>query len=1053
MDDRGEKKRAVRKEREEAVAAQLPKQPSRKKKRAYSDNTSRSMPENGREESHKGATARALSTAGYSGPFSVREILKGKSILIVGGTGFLGRLMLYMLLKFIPDIGKIFLLIRPTHGHNGLDRFQREVLASPVFSGKAADREYFQKIWPSKIVIVEGDASKKDMGLSSQDKKQIVAEVSVVLHTAGNVDFNPPLDVSIMANAVTTRELLAFTAKSGIGKYVHISTCYVADRTLYSERIEEEHLLPYVLSSSGNQCYIDAQVQIEECFKEIARVRASYESPLRWQELRERATEDLKLMGGAYVDNGKLDNRKIERMARNLRTRVIREELVALGKKEAARIHRPNIYTYTKTLAELLVQSYRDRLDTVIVRPSIVETSIQHPFPGWNEGIQGSAPLMYVVQQGHRMVPDLKERGKGKEAPILDCIPVDEVAAGSILALSALLRGEHKPIYQLSAGQLPHPVTPDTFVQIMTMNRRQSSNEKSGLAAWWHKNMQPYSVKMETFQRFSSPRTLQMLTNLRKRIDHVSQKSLPKRGGALTENLLANVRKNVEKFYQISLAKNRIFQEFMPFMYDGYPIFLNSNARNLWARLDSEERSIFHFNPQEIDYLDWLSGPHLQAVRRWIFPLLEKRFRSINKALSFSEQKRKNAPYPVGRDWLKNVQQLMSDESLPLPRRLGRSLKELRSLPAWESRPLSQWKERGKRVLQKKMALSAGENRLGSQDNPRSQDSRSNPRRQSSQGVTTEARAAWTRVAWFEQHIEKLAGQPIKNLNRLPEELLENISQHCEYITGAHITPNILRELNTPENVQRHLNLWQDEKGKSKASFFQTANFLPKEGVDMPNWLADSTTPFFYELQMWFYRRYLRAKVNGRDKIPYNNNNVIIVANHGSHLDYGLIWYSLGSYGRQMGILAAQDYFFNHFLKATFVRNYLNLIPIERDEGSSYAKSLKNAVQFLREGGPLLIFPEGTRSTDGQMRPFRPGLGYLVDHSGVDVLPIHLFNTNKAMPKGRIIARPSQEVRVEIGNLISNEALLEGTENFSPTKTYNHIARRLFHAVKDIYSA
>mgnify|MGYP001798720409 CR=1 FL=1 len=80
-----------------------------------------------------------------TGALSVRETLAGKKIFIIGGTGFLGRVMLYMFLKYVPDLERIYVLIRPTHGRTGEDRLQREDLESPVFT-EAADVEPIRKL-------------------------------------------------------------------------------------------------------------------------------------------------------------------------------------------------------------------------------------------------------------------------------------------------------------------------------------------------------------------------------------------------------------------------------------------------------------------------------------------------------------------------------------------------------------------------------------------------------------------------------------------------------------------------------------------------------------------------------------------------------------------------------------------------------------------------------------------------------------------------------------------------------------------------------------------
>ncbi len=93
-----------------------------------------------------------------------------------------------------------------------------------------------------------------------------------------------------------------------------------------------------------------------------------------------------------------------------------------------------------------------------------------------------------------------------------------------------------------------------------------------------------------------------------------------------------------------------------------------------------------------------------------------------------------------------------------------------------------------------------------------------------------------------------------------------------------------------------------------------------------------------------------------------------------------------------MASLAARDYFFDTPLKRAYFENFTNLIPMDRH--GTLRESLRLAGEALQQGYNLLIFPEGTRSPDGQMREFKPTLGYLALTYGVDILP--------AVPPGHV---------------------------------------------------
>src|SRR5690606_37954724 len=166
----------------------------------------------------------------------------------------------------------------------------------------------------------------------------------------------------------------------------------------------------------------------------------------------------------------------------------------------------------------------------------------------------------------------------------------------------------------------------------------------------------------------------------------------------------------------------------------------------------------------------------------------------------------------------------------------------------------------------------------------------------------------------------------------------------------------------------------------------------------LPPVLREAAMAWMGRAQRGFYDSVLRTQVTGRAFIPHNRNE-LVAANHSSHLDMGLAKYALGSYGDDLVSLAAHDYFFEgHRWRKTYFENFTNLVPISRH--SSLRQSLRQAGALLDQGKTVLIFPEGTRSTDGSIGEFKPAVGHLALHHGVDILPIYLGGTHAALPKG-----------------------------------------------------
>ncbi len=162
--------------------------------------------------------------------------------------------------------------------------------------------------------------------------------------------------------------------------------------------------------------------------------------------------------------------------------------------------------------------------------------------------------------------------------------------------------------------------------------------------------------------------------------------------------------------------------------------------------------------------------------------------------------------------------------------------------------------------------------------------------------------------------------------------------------------------------------------------------------------------------QRFLYEKFYETTVIGAGHVPHDRN-VLVVSNHASHLDMGLVKVALGDEGERLAALAARDYFFDTRVKRAYFENFTNLIPMDRE--GSLKTSLRSAVETLRRGYHLLIFPEGTRSRDGALKPFFPTAGYLALTAGVDVLPVHLSGTHDALPPGGgLPKRGNLEVRI-----------------------------------------
>jgi long-chain acyl-CoA synthetase len=200
--------------------------------------------------------------------------------------------------------------------------------------------------------------------------------------------------------------------------------------------------------------------------------------------------------------------------------------------------------------------------------------------------------------------------------------------------------------------------------------------------------------------------------------------------------------------------------------------------------------------------------------------------------------------------------------------------------------------------------------------------------------------------------------------------------------------------------------------------------------------------------QRLLYEGALDTTVRGANHIP-QHTNFIVAANHASHLDQGVIKVALGEAGQELTSLAAADYFFRNKYRRAFFKHFTNLVPMERS--GSIRKSMDTAEKVLRQGRSMVVFPEGTRSTSGEMADFLPSLGYLALRAEVGILPAYISGAYEALPKGSAVPR-ARELGVTFGPFLTREWLAELTKDLTAQEGWRlaaAFAQRIVENLRD----
>ena len=169
-------------------------------------------------------------------------------------------------------------------------------------------------------------------------------------------------------------------------------------------------------------------------------------------------------------------------------------------------------------------------------------------------------------------------------------------------------------------------------------------------------------------------------------------------------------------------------------------------------------------------------------------------------------------------------------------------------------------------------------------------------------------------------------------------------------------------------------------------------------------------------LGVWlFLKLKYRLKISGEQNIP-RTGGLVIAANHCSYLDPPVLCAITAN--RIVHFMARDTLFTTRFAKWYF--NGVRVIAIDRTRGDLGA--LKKAIASLKGGKVVGLFPEGTRSRDGQMHEAKGGIGFLIAKGDIPVVPVHITGTFEAFPKGGSKFRPSR-VTARIGPPIAPEEI------------------------------
>ncbi|MEW6731834.1 MAG: AMP-binding protein [Acidobacteriota bacterium] len=541
---------------------------------------------------------------------SPTEIFNGRKIFLLGSTGFLGKVCLSMLLYRFPNVGRIYVMVRAGSEADSAIRFWDIFHSSPVFNPlRARYGSALEGFVRDKVVVVGGDIGEPNLGYTPEFAEQLAQDIDIVINSSGNVTFNPKLDAALRTNVIGTQNVIAFAKRMKRPALIHVSTCFVAGNRSGAVWENDPVVGYFPRQQELEDTSFSVARELRDCEGLARRVREEADDVVITARFRADARQRL-IEEGRDPD----DERTLQTAIARERKVWIRQRLTDLGIERAQWWGWPNIYTYTKSLGEQLVAAEQG-IARAIVRPSIVESAVAFPFPGWNEGFTTTAPLIFLALKGQTKFPV-------EDKLILDIIPVDYIAA-SILAIAAQTFVEQPQlVYQLSTGDV-NPNRMQRIVTLLGLYKRKHFQEKDSGNKWLNEFMARMEARTVTYEHFDKT-SLPMFNKAAQKVSSLLDRVRPRWGGGKVTELIDQVKESVERVEKFTKETSESFELFRPFMSDNQYVFRADHIRNLIARFPEAERTLLPWQPAALDWYNYWLEVHIPGLEKWVFPTFEE---------------------------------------------------------------------------------------------------------------------------------------------------------------------------------------------------------------------------------------------------------------------------------------------------------------------------------------------------------------------------------------------------------------------------------------------
>ncbi|CAN6466490.1 unnamed protein product [Victoria cruziana] len=497
------------------------------------------------------------------------RFLKGKNFLITGATGFVAKVFIEKILRTEPEVGNLYLLIRSKGNVTAEDRLKNEIINSELFRCvREAHGSCYEDFMLNKLVVVDGAVTGDDLGMEEKVTMELSESVDVIVNSAANTTFDERYDVALDINTRGPYRLMKFAAKcKRLKLFLHVSTAFVNGQR--QGRITEK---PFKLGDSiARERFMSTS---------SAPSSPSSSSPSLTSSLLTLDIEaELRSATGNQV---------------NLQDKQETQRMKEFGLQMARTYGWQDTYVFTKAMGEMAIESIKGHVPVVIIRPSVVESTSNEPFPGWMEGNRMMDPV--ILYYGKGQISCFLVNPKG----VLDVVPADMVV-NAMLAAMAKHGAREKPgthVYHV-ASSVTNPLVFEDLAKMLYDHF--SSNPYVD-----YKGRKIEVPEMKLYLSWDDFSSHIWRDFMEKPGNLAAKSSSPKFSRRIKNVLLKSVEqaKNLAKIYE-------------PYTFYGGR-FDNSNTQQLMEEMSEEERKAFGFDVADIGWKDYIINVHIPGLRSFV---------------------------------------------------------------------------------------------------------------------------------------------------------------------------------------------------------------------------------------------------------------------------------------------------------------------------------------------------------------------------------------------------------------------------------------------------